>query len=230
MKEIDFNLFKFERQKKDFSVTIIDSPVIEHKYLKSYAFIMDLKWIKTQKWFEVKYSTPRIKFKEDCILSDSNKFFKNFNTKVNNLKDSFFAYVKNKNRIKKMILDKFITEDDYDLIKCMKAIFESSVRGLLFNEILNILVNNPTDSFFAYAEKENQVVETKNVVFNLKKNDSFSNAKKCNLFCKKNIFKNGSTIKRVGPFFDYVKRYIITIKSYFDYFIERKYECRIFAA
>ena len=104
-----------------------------------------------------------------------------------------------------------------------------SVSNEIFEKISNTKLNNLTDSFFAYAENKNQVVETKNVVLNLKKTNSFSNAKKCNLICKKNIFKIGSAIKRVGPFFDYIKRYIITIKSYFYYFIERKYKCRIFA-
>lgn len=95
--------------------------------------------------------------------------------------------------------------------------------------LLNNKNINPMDTFFACAENKYQVVEIKNVDLKIKKYNSFSNAKKYNLSYDKNIFSNGSAAEKVGPFFDYIKRYIITIKSYFDYFIERKYKCRIFA-
>lgn len=88
---------------------------------------------------------------------------------------------------------------------------------------------NPMDSFFAYAKNKNLSVETRNVVIKVKKHNVFSNVKNSSLSYKKNIFSNGSAIKRLGPFFAYIKRYITMIKSYFDYFIQRKYKCRIFA-
>lgn len=107
--------------------------------------------------------------------------------------------------------------------------YELKVKNKDKESSFNIIITNPMDSFFACAENENQVVETKNVDLKIKKYNSFSNAKKCNLSYDKNIFSNGSAAEKVGPFFDYIKRFITTIKSYFDCFIERKYKCRIFA-
>lgn len=110
-----------------------------------------------------------------------------------------------------------------------EEVYEFNIENRDKESSLNVIAINPMDSFFACAKNDNQVVETKNVDLKIKKYNSFSNAKKCNLSYDKNIFSNGSAAEKVGPFFDYVKRYISTIKSYFDYFIEKKYKCRIFA-
>lgn len=127
---------------------------------------------------------------------------------------------------------KFNTNEDI-LDVCTSRLFIDILVFDRRSKKLDCLSNNknmnPMDTFFACAENENQVVEIKNVDLKIKKYNSFSNAKKYNLSYDKNIFSNGSAAEKVGPFFDYIKRFITTIKSYFDYFIERKYKCRIFA-
>ena len=110
------------------------------------------------------------------------------------------------------------------------SMFDKKVE-LFFNGILLKLENaNLMDSFFACARNEKDVVELlKNEVLKMMIYDVFSNMKKYNLSCNKNRFLSGSAMPKVGLLFNYIRHYISSIKRHFDYFIQKKYKCRIFA-